>query len=86
MTKVTKMAARIDAAWMKGYEKMWYMALAEIVVDTLQEGKTITRETLLAELRRKQELASDERILVIAYDAAINAVENGLPPYPDEGT
>jgi hypothetical protein len=73
------MAARIDAARIKGSRKMWYMVLADTLVDVFQKQETVSRADLVAELRRRGARDDNGPILDEAYDEAALIVENGLP-------
>jgi len=78
MNKVQSIQARIGAAREKGKKAMWYMVLADTVVDVLSSEETISRADLAKELRRRSESADAGEILEASHLAAADIVENGL--------
>lgn len=78
MNKLQKLTARLNTARSKGNKSMWYMVLADTVVDVLAEDKNLTRETLAAELKKRQAAADNGPILEESYALAAQIVEQGF--------
>lgn len=85
MSRFDNLQARINAyrdnIRKRGFQAMWYMILAETLVDMLTKTDTFTKDELLAELKARQKKVLDcgEPSFAESFDAAIDVVTNGLP-------
>lgn len=77
MDRLQKISARMNSARAKGAKTMWYMVLADTVVDVLSDEKPLTRQGLIAELKRRQQLADNGPLLEEAYELAVQVMEEG---------
>lgn len=77
MNRLQKISARMNNARAKGGKEMWYMVLADTVVDVLTDEKPLTRQELIAELKRRQKLNGNGPLLEEAYELAVQIIEEG---------
>ena len=74
--RIERMVARFSAANDKAGKALWYMVTIGTVLDLLTLNGSVTRDELRKELEKRRDIFKSHKLVVEAYDEAIDRLDN----------